>query len=302
MTVEGMEFCYTPTGDFALGDAAETYTLAYPYWIARFPITNAQFQPFVAANGYTESHYWAEAVRADFWKQTGFHGRYDSRPRKEPRKVSDLFSLANHPVVGVSWYEAVAYTRWLDGYLHQRGLLPPDWCVQLPSELEWEKAARGGLETPVPPAIVPLGDLRGQLSPPVACNTNPLPARLYPWGDLAEPDYANFERTEIGATNVVGCFPLGASPYGAEEMSGNVWEWTRSIDGEQPYPVDAADRAGRENLAAHAGAARVLRGGAYQYYEYFVRCAERYSSAPDDWNKLYGFRVVLTPFRPDSRP
>lgn len=294
MGLEGMEFCYVLASDFAIGDMAEPHALDYPYWIARFPITNAQFQPFVTANGYAEPQYWAEAIRADFWKKTGFHGRYDSRPRKEPRKIGEPFSLANHPVVGVSWYEALAYTRWLDEYLHQRGLLPPDWCLQLPSEIEWEKAARGGADIPAQPVVVALGEFRNQPAPSVAGEANPLPARLYPWGDLAEPDYANFERTEIGATNAVGCFPLGASPYGAQEMSGNVWEWTRSLERTQPYPVDAVGRAERENLAAHPSVARVLRGGAFQYYEYFVRCTERYSSAPDDWSKLYGFRVALT--------
>ena len=119
-----------------------------------------------------------------------------------------------------------------------------------------------------------------------------MPARLYPWGDTPDPDCANFERTEIGATNAVGSFALGASPYGVEELSGNVWEWTRSLERSQPDP---ADELGSGQLAAHPDTARILRGGAYQYYEYFVRCAERYGSPPDDWNKLYGFRLALTP-------
>jgi formylglycine-generating enzyme required for sulfatase activity len=295
MTVEEMEFCYVPPGPFAMGDQAEPYLVEYAYWIGRFPVTNAQYARFVEADGYSEPRYWPEAARADFWQPKGFQGRYDSRPRKEPRKLDEPFALPNHPVVGISWYEALAYTRWLTDYLYGQGALSPAWKVELPNEHEWEKAARGGFQIPVQPVISNLGQLADIPDQPLAQIENPLPARVYPWGDLASPDYANFENTEIGATNVVGCFPLGAAPSGAEEMSGGIWEWTRSLERPLPYPSAPQGVADRENPGAHPEIPRILRGGAYQYYEYFVRCAERSGSAPDDWNKLYGFRLVLTP-------
>lgn len=295
LSIDAMPFCLVPAGVFAQGDRGERFDLPYSYWVARFPVTNAQFRLFMAAGGYQEERFWPEAARVDFWSVRGFRGRYDSRPRSEPRPLGEPFSLPNHPVVGVSWYEALAFARWLADYLHQRSLLPAGWTVRLPSNPEWEKAARGGEAIVVQPIILSLDAIAARLDEQPALMPNPLPERIYPWGDTAEPECANFERTEIGATNSVGCFAQGVSPYGAEEMSGTVWEWTRSLERIQPTGAATGTGAEDENLAAHPEVPRVLRGGAYQYYEYFVRCAERYGSPPDDWNKLYGFRLVLTP-------
>ncbi len=293
-TIEQMAFCYVPPGPFALGDSSQAYKLDTPYWVARFPVTYAQYQRFVEAGGYHHEAYWAEARYASFWQSTGFKGRYDSRPRTEPRRFPEPYGLPNHPVVGISWYEALAFVRWLDQEARRRGWLSVDWQIQLPNEPEWEKAARGGWHHPQTPLIVSLYELNTVEYEQIALINNPMPKRLYPWGNVADPECANFERTEIGTTNGVGCFPLGSSPYGAEEMSGNVWEWTRSLERPPPYPVAGPEADERERLNAHPETQRVLRGGAYQYYEYFVRCAERYSSPPDDMSKLYGFRPVIT--------
>jgi formylglycine-generating enzyme required for sulfatase activity len=292
--IDDMVFCLVPAGAFAQGDRGERVELPYSFWIGRFPVTNAQFRLFVAAGGYHEERFWPEAARADFWSGRGFQGRYDSRPRNEPRVLEEPFSLANHPAVGISWYEALAFARWLAEYLHGRSLLPSGWMVRLPSEQEWEKAARGGERVAAQPVLAALNTIATQLDEQPTLLPNPLPARIYPWGEMADPECANFERTEIGATNSVGCFAQGAAPCGAEELSGNVWEWTRSVDRTQPAEEATRDTTAR-HLAAHPEVPRILRGGAYQYYEYFIRCAERYSSPPDDWSKLYGFRLVLTP-------
>ncbi|RIK33999.1 MAG: hypothetical protein DCC55_33910 [Chloroflexi bacterium] len=290
-----MRFCLVPAGAFAQGDRGERFEIPYSYWIARFPVTNAQFRLFMAADGYQEARFWPEAAHLNFWSERGFQGRYDSRPRSEPRPVGGPFGLPNHPVVGISWYEAFAFARWLTDYLHQRSLLPEGWIVRLPSEQEWEKAARGGEVITAQPVAVSLNTVAVRLDEQPALVPNPLPVRIYPWGDTADPECANFERTEIGATNSVGCFTQGVSPYGAEEMSGNVWEWTRSLEQGQATRGKGGTGSEDENLAAHPEIPRLLCGGAYQYYEYFVRCAERYGSPPDDWNKLYGFRLVLAP-------
>ena len=212
------------------------------YYIARYPVTVAQFQAFVEKSGY------------ELDINPGLHG------------------LGNHPVVGVTWCDALQYCDWLTGCLRTwEGTPEPlasllrdeGWRVHLPSEAEWEKAARG------------------------------TDGRLYPWGNKPDPNRANFGGTDIHSTSAVGCFPQGASPYGVEEMSGNVWEWTRSLWGDYPYPTEDAKRAQREN--PQAPQRPVLRGGAFFDDPRYVRCAYRYWDFPGPRSDGVGFRVVLLP-------
>ncbi|MBV7329836.1 SUMF1/EgtB/PvdO family nonheme iron enzyme [Chloroflexi bacterium TSY] len=247
-----IDWCPVPAGPFFIGNDKETDSMSFgnerpqhelqldAFVISRYPITNAQFQAFVRDGGYTERwrHCWTEAGWA--WRVRGGY--------VEPHRYSGVYELANHPVVGVSWYEAVAFCNWLSKKLRR--------SVTLPSEAQWEKAARGTDE------------------------------RRYPWGGELTTEHANWYETEIHTTSAVGVFPQGKSPHGCLDMAGNVWEWTSSLY--KDYPYDPTD--GREDPEAEGR--RVLRGGAFYHYELRVRCAFRSYYHPDHRSHSCGLRVV----------
>jgi formylglycine-generating enzyme required for sulfatase activity len=216
----------------AYSDEQPQHTLSLPdYYLAKTPLTNAQYAAFVEATGHQQPEHWEGG--------------------KPPKGKED------HPVVYVSWHDAVAYCRWLSEVTGRP--------YRLPSEAEWEKGARG------------------------------TDGRLWPWGNQWDAERCNSEEGGKGGTTPVGAYPEGASPYGLLDMVGNVWEWTQSLwgkDWEEPsfkYPYDPDD--GRENLEAKGR--RVLRGGAFDLNRRPGRCAYRYSSAPYGLGRSRGFRVVL---------
>ena len=169
------------------------------------------------------------------------------------RSFSVPDNKAKHPVVNINWHDAIAFCEWLS---RESGR-----TVTLPSEAEWEKAARG------------------------------TDGRIYPWGnDAPTKDLLNFNGT-VGDTTPVGQYsPKGDSPFGCADMAGNVWEWTRSLE-DFKYPYVAGD--GRENLQAGEDMRRVVRGGSWGDDQDGARAAFR-SNLPSSFRGYFlGLRVVV---------
>lgn len=178
-----------------------------------------------------------------------------------PRLWSDSrFNAPLQPVVGVSWFEALAYCAWLSA---QSGL-----CFRLPTEIEWEAAARGAQ------------------------------GRRFAFGDDFGALRCNTVETHVRAPSPIGVFPDGDTPDGLADMTGNVWEWTSAAWGESdtepafPYPYCPED--GRERLDTSPAVRRVLRGGSWLDYQARVACAYRLTDVPDAREGYAGFRVALS--------
>jgi formylglycine-generating enzyme required for sulfatase activity len=253
-----------PPGDFLMGSDKQKDKLAFDnempqhtlylpeYRIARTPVTVAQFAAFVKATGYEAMAEGQDSVWIwSGWKEIA--GADWAHPRG-PK--SDVQAKQDHPVTCVSWHDAVAFCKWA--------------AVRLPTEAEWEKAARG------------------------------TDGRFWPWGNRAPNDgLCNFKMT-VGDTSPVGRYPDGKSPYGLLDAAGNVWEWTSSLWGKHAsnpefgYPYDAKD--GRENLSTPDAVLRVLRGGSFRHDDRSVRCAFRDRNFPNVRINRYGFRVVSPGF------
>lgn len=279
MTVDGMRFCFVPAGEFWYGEGDKAEKISMPaFWMGEFPVSNAQFVEFVAEEGYLEEGWWPEARDEKFWSKAGFKGRSDDEFRTAPFGFREPFGLLNHPVVGVSWYEAMAFTHWLTARWQGNGWLPALWRVSLPHEQQWEKAARGGLEIPDPAEALPQRweHIRGSLMPDRALMPNPAERREYPWLGEFQSNRANTYESGIGATSALGCFPLGACPFGIQELSGNVWEW-------------------QENWADKDRSGKRLRGGSWNYSQYIrPRFGPGQLRYPYYRFNYLGFRCVLS--------
>ncbi|MDM8516998.1 formylglycine-generating enzyme family protein [Desulfobacterales bacterium HSG16] len=290
-TLESWQFCYVQAGNFVMGEDNKEEicsVLDYPFWMGRYPVTNEQYDEFIQDGGYQEKKYWDEAVREGVWED----GEIDSRDRPDGNKKS--FKFPFYPVFGVSWYEAIAFTRWLTETWHKKKVLPKNWCVTLPSEAQWEKAARGGFEIPEQELICPVSIMNSMMDKNVRQKKNRSPGRCYCWGDDSDaaPELANCEESAIGTTSAVGSFSRGKSPYGCEDMNGNVWEWTRSIY--EDYPYDPED--GRENLNRIKKSTNIImRGGCFLSDEEKLRCGFRSRRSPHYLSNNLGFRFVAAP-------
>jgi len=201
------------------------------YSIGKYPITNREYQAFVRD--------------AKFKPPNGWDG--DQFPTER----------GSHPVVNVSWDDAIAYCKWLSEKSGKQ--------YRLPTEAEWEKAARG---------------------------ENGL---VYPWGNEFDSKNANTAEVKIGDTSDVGKFsPQGDSPYGCADMSGNVWEWCNDWFDENEYK-GRADKSVKDPQGPQEGRLRVLRGGSFYDDRWLTRCALRLWYFPYDFGNNYGFRVCVSP-------
>jgi formylglycine-generating enzyme required for sulfatase activity len=167
--------------------------------------------------------------------------------------------ILNHPVVRVSWQDARAFCDWLTRLWRKAGKIGTNEIAGLPTEAEWEKAARG------------------------------VDGRIWPWGNEFDSKLANTAETGLGGTCAVGCFPDGKSPYGILDMAGNVYEWCQSM--RKPYPYKAND--GRESLQGDDH--RVMRGGAFYYSHERKGCSYRSNNHSFSRLSYLGFRVVVSP-------
>lgn len=284
--------------------------LDYDYWLGRHPVTNAQFVAFVESGGYDDPSLWPEAEATNVWRAGQVRRWYwegqnlTSNWESGPYDYGFPFNLPNHPVVGICWYEALGFMRWLQRRWRERGWITEELSVCFPSEAEWEKAGRGGVEVPIEPDIRPPAEILEAVAPgPV--ETNDQPDRLFPWGDDDNLEHCNARETGIGTTSAIGCFPEAASPYGCEDLVGNVFEWTRTLWGRQretsgaelefdvlySYPYNPVD--GREDLRADGFYLRVPRGGAHFIEGRYCRCSFRDMGAPSFRFSWDGFRVAL---------
>lgn len=230
----GVAMVLVPAGCFEMGENGEGGRQCFdqPFWIDKYEVTNAQYARFIEAGGYNDPTYWTEA---------GWQARQDGIWFQPRHWTDNRFNGEDQPVVGVSWYEALAYATW-------RG-------CRLPTEAEWEYAARG------PDGLV------------------------YPWGHTFVADNLVYSANAGGHSADVGSRPGGVSWVGALDMSGNAWEWTLSEH--RAYPYDRSD--GRENISSVSR--RSSRGGSWDSNNYSLRPALR-SDNPNNRFSNIGFRLV----------
>lgn len=269
------EYVLVPAAEFHMGDnfgEGEPNELPVhivyldSFYIGRYEVTNAEYKKFIDDGGYTTESYW----------MAGGFGEYGSQPSywtDAQYRGGGIAGNGNFPVAGVNWYEAIAYCTWLSAKTGK--------TYRLPTEAEWEKAARGDDST----------------------NTLLGHQRRYPWGDAIDSSYANYGSsgdpyseglTPVGYYNgsVQGTFPThdNASPYGAYDMAGNVAEMCSDWYSDNYYASSPESNPEGPSTATSGG--RVLRGGGLYALTSSLRSADRYNNYPNDRYSHYGFRCL----------
>jgi formylglycine-generating enzyme required for sulfatase activity len=279
----GLEFVRVPQGEFLMGSEDDdelawpdekpqhTFEIPYDYWMGRFSVTNAQFGTFVRSTSYEtqaerDGWAWVWNVKDAKWAKTP--GASWEHPQGPESRVA---GLEKHPVVQVCWHDALAFCEWLNQ--KQAPDLPQGYVLRLPGEAEWEKAARGAA------------------------------GRRWPWGNAFDAARCNSKEDGPLCTTPVDAYsPRGDSLYGVADVSGNVWEWTLTLWGEDrsssafTYPYHRQD--GRENQNAPDTFFRIIRGGSYKDDLKGVRAACRDLDPPRFALSNLGFRVATAPHFP----
>jgi ergothioneine biosynthesis protein EgtB len=250
------EMVQIPAGSFVQGynaiDALDNelgeHQVTLPtYWIDRYPVTRGAYQEFIDAGGYTQQRWWSDA---------GWHWlenlESDRRSSRSPQPLYwDAWPVTDeHPVCGVSWYEADAYARFCG--------------KRLPTEAEWEKAARW--------------------------NPNTNQSQVYPWGDSVPDRLLCNHQSDRGMTTPVNAFPQGQNTYGCYDMLGNVWEWTASTF--QPYPGFTSFPYPGYSSTYFDRLHYVLKGGSWATCTWALRPSFRNWYYPHIRQIFAGFRCV----------
>ncbi|MBC8100253.1 MAG: SUMF1/EgtB/PvdO family nonheme iron enzyme [Armatimonadetes bacterium] len=242
--VPDIDWVQIPAGAFTFGIPMDAHTMQHlhadhpelpqetltlpTFYLSRYPVTVAQYAVFV--------------------RETA---------RGKPASLEHLRKYGTYPVGNITWHDAIAFCEWLSKKL--------DAVIRLPTEAEWEKAARG------------------------------TDARLYPYGNAFDPDRANTRESGIGSATPVGAFPSGASPYGVLDLGGNVWEWCRNKWISRQLKLGQARLplyTEAEDTSATGIGLRVICGGCYTTSERLSRTSAHYLRAADYRVEVQGFRLA----------
>lgn len=253
---DGSIMVYVPAGEFFQGkdeitkeedaqDELPVKTISLPaYYIDKYEVTNEQYCRFL--NSLQD--------KSNIEKYIDLNSSYCQIKYDSTTQIySSLLCAVHAPVIEISWYGAVEYAKWIN--------------KSLPSEAEWEKAARGG-------KMIPIEQFT---SIPLTLVENPIPMRAYPWGNNScDIPFirANVMQEQGSLQNVEEYEGLGDSPYGCVNMAGNVWEWCQDL-----YPNSTT---------------RICKGGSWGSNEESVRCSYRYAVLPSNKNNDLGFRCVIS--------
>ncbi|OGR22843.1 MAG: hypothetical protein A2277_16030 [Desulfobacterales bacterium RIFOXYA12_FULL_46_15] len=252
------EFVAIPGGTYDLDGLGKKKIQAFE--ISRFPVTNLWYAQFIKDGGYETEAFWSGEGR----KWLGQNKVSEPGSWRERR-----FNCPTSPVVGVSWFEAEAFCRWLET---KNG---DGFSCHLPTEEEWQATAAGKEK------------------------------REYPWGDGIDPQKCNYDETKLGKPSPVGIFSGGKTPEGVHDLGGNVWEWTRSGYHQKktyedfPYDPEMDELLRKKDFAQYSNKllekdriVPALRGGSFSIGSGNCRCTFRSDSVPDERDLNIGFRCA----------